>query len=417
MENTFSPPNWACSVCAEDFESFSATYIDHEPLCKSCIQKLFQRAYDQEINYPAQWQHRDLLVRHCDHVLSEEFIAKYEMRMEEYDCPIAERIYCEHPVRRGDAFADLTPVVLDTPLLFTAARKSKPSSETEEAIARIEDAVGGRSIIPTCGNFIGRRADANQSQTILSRCTSCRGFLCMTCGKVFVSESARHTRHSCASVVAIKEKAKAEAFGGLERGKAWQQCPNAKCKQRLELQAACNHMTCAWCKAGFCFICGEEAADGSGHWNIGGCPRYKHPDDWNPGFDDGDNDEQEDVEPGNATSEMAGEELNGEEAENGVEEEEVRQEQGGWRLGPAAVDGLALEADAMEEDELLWQIFQLELNNNPPVAETPPVAEIIVANDLPVVENDPATDAEHAEPGETGELPWDGGESGVGNEW
>lgn len=40
------------------------------------------------------------------------------------------------------------------------------------------------------------------------------------------------------------------------------------------------------CTTEFCRVCGKEAKDGGAHWTRkGGCPRWNHPDDINPQFD------------------------------------------------------------------------------------------------------------------------------------
>ncbi|KAM0690115.1 hypothetical protein Q7P36_008882 [Cladosporium allicinum] len=51
-------------------------------------------------------------------------------------------------------------------------------------------------------------------------------------------------------------------------------CPNPKCKKLIGLKEGCNHVICGACTQNFCFICGNEARDHSGHWAPGGCPRF-----------------------------------------------------------------------------------------------------------------------------------------------
>jgi hypothetical protein len=62
-------------------------------------------------------------------------------------------------------------------------------------------------------------------------------------------------------------------------GKDIQPCPG--CKAPWGLQDGCNHMTCPTCGMNYCFICGKEASDNSGHWRDpedgGSCPRYNAP--------------------------------------------------------------------------------------------------------------------------------------------
>jgi hypothetical protein len=70
-------------------------------------------------------------------------------------------------------------------------------------------------------------------------------------------------------------------------GKDIQPCPG--CKAPWCLQDGCNHMTCPTCGTNYCFICGKEASDNSGHWRDpqdgGSCPRYNSPDAGNAIYD------------------------------------------------------------------------------------------------------------------------------------
>lgn len=52
-------------------------------------------------------------------------------------------------------------------------------------------------------------------------------------------------------------------------------CP--KCKQPIEKNGGCNHMTCPTCKTDFCWLCGRRISGGTypthyAWWNIFGCP-------------------------------------------------------------------------------------------------------------------------------------------------
>jgi len=62
-----------------------------------------------------------------------------------------------------------------------------------------------------------------------------------------------------------------EPLEGQVPGRDYQTCPT--CTTAIALEEGCNHMVCQ-CGTNFCFVCGEEAREGSGHWNSGRCPRY-----------------------------------------------------------------------------------------------------------------------------------------------
>jgi hypothetical protein len=71
---------------------------------------------------------------------------------------------------------------------------------------------------------------------------------------------------------------------GLVRGRDFQRCNG--CKEAIGLRDGCNHMTCTKCGHNFCFICGKDAKDDSGHWIHGACPRWGQPGEQNAWFAD-----------------------------------------------------------------------------------------------------------------------------------
>jgi hypothetical protein len=75
-----------------------------------------------------------------------------------------------------------------------------------------------------------------------------------------------------AEITARRKAAWVESPEGLTRGVDYQVCP--RCKSCVGLEDGCNHISCL-CGGSFCFLCGDVAFDdGSGHWDVGGCPRY-----------------------------------------------------------------------------------------------------------------------------------------------
>lgn len=115
-----------------------------------------------------------------------------------------------------------------------------------------------------CGEFLGRSKQLEDAHVFL-HCRSCRAITCSSCGKA-ISE----LRHHCTTSEKIED-----AFANLKRGDDYQLCPNETCKIKITLADGCNHMTCAFCRTDFCFICGNRAKDRSAHWSIGNpCPRF-----------------------------------------------------------------------------------------------------------------------------------------------
>lgn len=75
----------------------------------------------------------------------------------------------------------------------------------------------------------------------------------------------------------------------LPNGCTWgvqvQSCPGRK--KVGGLSSGCNHIVCEACHTNFCFICGKEVLDRSGHWSHGNpCPRFGAKDSPRAIFDD-----------------------------------------------------------------------------------------------------------------------------------
>lgn len=105
---------------------------------------------------------------------------------------------------------------------------------------------------------------------------ACGGLTCANCSASILSN-----QHEC------KPDDQSDPFEGLQRGRDYQSCPT--CGIKACLISGCNHVVCGGsgaCSTNYCFVCGEEAADNSGHWGIGRpCPRYNQPGADNAVFD------------------------------------------------------------------------------------------------------------------------------------
>ena len=245
------PPTWDCSCCLETYIDYAAVHVDGMKYCAPCLNSLFLRALKHEIDYPA----RMTIVLHpydFGHIVTPKFIEAYIHREKEYKCPVANRVYCKHEL-------------------------SKPTE-------------AGASTGSACGAFLGAQTSKDTSNALsVSVCGHCDEYTCMRCRSP-LQDLASVVTHipECESLASKSQVAAAEdvatAFESLERGRHWQRCPS--CERRVELGEACNHMTCAYCEAEFCFVCGDKYTGGSGHWNEGGdgCPMYNLPGDQNAEF-------------------------------------------------------------------------------------------------------------------------------------
>jgi hypothetical protein len=250
-------PLWSCEVCCEDFRDYTSTDIEGSPVCPSCVRQMFDKALKFEHEYPPKWG-TSLHPSEFNHIISKDFIDIYERKEIEYKTQPGRRIYCQHTVERA------------------VAGDNSTGSMTREP----------------CGEFIGVRQRSSKSDMlVLGRCRSCKNATCMVCDG-YSSDPATTLQHICTGKSSANEQ-RAQAFVGLKRGKEWQQCPNRLCARRIELSAACNHITCT-CGMGFCFICGKEADGDSEHWaRKSGCPRYNHPDDIDAEYDEYEEDDDE----------------------------------------------------------------------------------------------------------------------------
>lgn len=250
-------PLWNCEVCCEDFHDYTSTDIDGSPVCPPCVREIFDKALKFEHEYPPRWG-IPLHPSEFNHIISKDYIDSYKHKEIEYKTQPGRRIYCQHMVER---------------------------------VVGEDNSAGGTTQEP-CGEFIGVRQKSNKSDMlVLGRCRTCKNATCMVCDDYF-SDPATMLQHICTGKSSANEQ-RAQAFVGLKRGKDWQQCPNRLCARRIELSAACNHITCT-CGMGFCFICGKEADGDSEHWaRKSGCPRYNHPDDDNAEYDEYDEDDDE----------------------------------------------------------------------------------------------------------------------------
>lgn len=222
---------------------------------------MFNKALRFEHEYPPRWG-TSLHPNEFSHIISADFIKRYEHKEIEYKTQPSRRIYCQHMVERVGA----------------------------------GDKDGCEPLQEPCGEFMGVRQRLGKSDIlVLGRCKECKNATCMVCDN-FSSDPAAILQHICTGKSSANEK-RAQAFVGLKRGRNWQQCPSRLCGRRIELSAACNHITCT-CGTGFCFICGKEADGDSEHWaRRSGCPRYNHPDDRDAEYDDYEEDDDDSVAP------------------------------------------------------------------------------------------------------------------------
>ena len=250
-------PVWSCECCCESFGDYTSIDIDGSLVCVSCVRQMFDKALKFEHNYPPRWS-VPLHPSEFSHIISADYIRDYKDKEIEYNTPPNKRVYCQYDIER-------VKVVDNSKMEFFTER---------------------------CGDFIGARQKPIKGDILVfGRCggLDCENVTCMVCEYYCNNNAEDMLQHLCLGKSRANEK-RAQAFLGLKRGKDWQQCPSRKCGRRIELSAACNHISCQ-CGMGFCFICGKEADGESDHWRKGGCPRYNQPGDADVEYDNYDDDD------------------------------------------------------------------------------------------------------------------------------
>ncbi|KAJ7588653.1 hypothetical protein C8J56DRAFT_785174 [Mycena floridula] len=97
---------------------------------------------------------------------------------------------------------------------------------------------------PSCSLFLGSTGTA-------SECPACHTKVCGQCKEV------EHPGMECQENISVQQ------LHTLAKQKHWQTCPS--CKAIVELEHGCNHITCRWCRAQFCYPCAAK-------WKTCGCP-------------------------------------------------------------------------------------------------------------------------------------------------
>jgi hypothetical protein len=215
-----SSSEFECTLCCEDKFELYPRWIGESRICDACardwVKPRFHAALEHEYQYPPMWGKERLDVRMFGDLFDEKFREAWRKKLQEYAVPVKKRLYCEH-----------------------------------------RDGASGI----VCGEFLGLRGLG------LAFCSSCRFYTCGDCGMSNDSTTVMRD-HAC------KDTAKVDAFEKLQKGLHFQRCPD--CEKEICQAEGCNHMICRPpCGAHFCFVCGKRvAAHLSGHWQLGGCPRF-----------------------------------------------------------------------------------------------------------------------------------------------
>ena len=130
---------------------------------------------------------------------------------------------------------------------------------------------------PGCQKVALKEGYADNDITIT--CSGCAADFCFRCGKD------HHILLTCELLEAWQLKCNSESENFEWIVSNTKKCP--KCKQRIEKNGGCMHMSCKMCRHGFCWHC-LKPWEARGHtWNHANCSLHipvekKHDDDDNP---------------------------------------------------------------------------------------------------------------------------------------
>ena len=221
--------------------------IDDALYCIDSLRPLFQAVVDQRDQdaYPPRvGGTRIHSISRFERELKPDFVRRYREAERMFSSgPPLDRIFCPHPsMRLGHQDGDLCNVFIDPRRLIGEAHQWEECPECRREV---------------CTSCERRRTDASEGET-------------------------------CERIEALR--AREQEVHGEDRGRAYQLCPNPRGERRLDLAAACNHLTCI-CGQSFCFVFGRPVeGDDPAHWSNprAGCPRYNRPGEPNARYDDDD---------------------------------------------------------------------------------------------------------------------------------
>jgi hypothetical protein len=217
-----------CTVCYEDLPLSNILLMacGEHWICKDHIKDYFQRAVDNQANYPPRCCDAcgRIELNVVDHWLPDELIAVYLFKVDEYQTDVRLRCYCADK----DCHTFLPPNIYQ---------------------------------------------DVVDDKHTVADCRKCHRSTCVVCKTLVSKEEA----HDCKAVVLNVTN---QAYESSMRFKA---CPF--CGRFGQLDEACNHVTCLGenCHGEWCFVCVEAWNSGQGHHE---CQQYGDPTYDEEGYDE-----------------------------------------------------------------------------------------------------------------------------------
>jgi hypothetical protein len=245
--------SFKCGLCLEEKSEppVQVRVIHGSMVCSECIHRhiipLFRAALAHEHQYPPKWGNKEMEYDDFKHFLTTAEQAEWDVKTEEYNTPVPNRIYCSHKLQYSTT-DDRT---------FTSAGN--------------------------CNNFIGSTTLEGGS----SPCSKCEGWTCRLCGGPYEVPADQETDDDSMEIDHICKEKEPDLLQDCSLEDRYQRCPEPTCGFIVSLHDGCNAMDCKRCGTIFCYLCGEITTHESDHWTSGSseCPRWNEPGDENAEFD------------------------------------------------------------------------------------------------------------------------------------
>jgi hypothetical protein len=211
---------------------------------------LFRAALAHEHHYPPKWGTKKVLEFEDFRVFSTSAEQdEWEDKVEEYNTPVPDRIYCKHQLRASTA--------------------------NDGTVTSAGD----------CNTFMG----STTLQGGASSCSKCGGWSCRTCGGVYEVPEDTETDDDSMEIDHVCREEEPDVLEDPDLEDHYQRCPNPTCGFIVKLESACNAMDCHRCDTVFCYLCGEITTHEGDHFvraSGSRCPCYNRLGDANALFDD-----------------------------------------------------------------------------------------------------------------------------------